>query len=107
VAGVDRIGRGDFGGADDGWNMQVTLRRRSRPDAHGLVGEPNVERARVDFGVHGDGLHAELAARAQDAERDLAAVRDENFSEHAYAFLMRKSFCPNSTALPFCAKHSM
>ena len=35
--------------------------------------------------VHGDGLDAELAAGAQDAQRDLAAVGDDDFVEHAVA----------------------
>ena len=51
-------------------------------DAHGLVGEAHVERARVGLGVDGDGLDAELAAGAQDAQRDLAAVGDEDLLEH-------------------------
>jgi hypothetical protein len=45
-------------------------------------------------------LDAELAARAQDAQRDLAAVGDEDLLRRRdQAFLMRKSFWPNSTAL--------
>ena len=52
-------------------------------------------------------LIAELAAGADDAQRDLAAVGDEDLlniarpgpARRAQAFLMRKSFCPNSTAL--------
>ena len=113
VARVDGVGGGDLGGADDGRDVEVALARRRGPDAHGLVGEAHVERARVDLGVDGDGLDAELAARAQDAQRDLAAVGDEDLLEHRaaaprlYAFLMRKSFCPNSTLLPFWAKISV
>ena len=34
--------------------------------------------------MHGDGLDAELAAGAQDAERDLAAIGDDDFVEHAW-----------------------
>ena len=83
--------------------------RVGRPDAHGLVGEAHVERARVGLGVHGHGADAELLASADDAQRDLTAVGDEDLLEHrppAQAFLTRKSFWPNSTALPFCAKIS-
>ncbi len=36
----------------------------------------------VGRGMHGDGLDAELAAGAQDAERDLAAIGDDDFVEH-------------------------
>src|SRR5258706_7104336 len=113
---MDRVGRGDLGGADDRGNMQVALRGRRRPDAPRLVGEAHVQRARVGLRVHGDRLDAELAARANDAQRDLAAIGDEDLLKHRatlrgkklggkfQAFLMRKSFWPNSTAFPFCAK---
>ena len=40
----------------------------------------------VDRGVHGDRLDAELAAGAQDAQRDLAAVGDDDFVEHGALF---------------------
>jgi hypothetical protein len=36
---------------------------------------------RVGLAVHEHGLDAQLAARADDAERDLAAVRDEDLIE--------------------------
>ena len=108
VARMDCVGAGDLGGADDRRNIQVTRRSGSRADAHRLVGEAHVQRAGVDVGVHGDRRDAELAAGADDAQRDLAAVRDEDLLERgggfantlarsAHAFLMRKSFCPNST----------
>ena len=111
VPRMNRIGAGDLGGGDDGWNMQVTARGRRGADAHRFVGEANVQRAGVGLGVHGDGRDAELAARADDAQRDLAAIRDEDLLEGrmgrarsgrpaphgrrrcvVHAFLMRKSF---------------
>ena len=126
VAGMDRVGAGDLGGADDRGDVKVAPGGGRGPDADRLVGEAHVQRARVGLGVHGDGRDAELAARADDAQRDLAAVRDEDLLERlleragerprpdahgaarrtgrgdrAHAFLMRKSFCPNSTDLPF------
>ena len=90
VARVDRVGAGDLGGGDDRRDVEVALRRAARADAHRLVGEAHVERARVGLGVHGDGADAELAARADDAQRDLAAVRDEDLLEQrALAQLLR------------------
>jgi hypothetical protein len=38
--------------------------------------------------VHGNGLDAKLAAGAQDAQRDLAAVGYENFFEHETLYLL-------------------
>jgi hypothetical protein len=39
------------------------------------------EAVRVGLAVHDDALDPELAARADDAQRDLAAVRDEDLIE--------------------------
>ena len=82
VARVDRVGAGDLGGGDQARNVEIRLARRRRADADVVVGEANVERLAIGLGVHGDRLHAELAAGADDAQRDLAAVGDEDFLEH-------------------------
>ena len=83
VAGMDRVGAGDLGGADDRRHVQVAVGAARRADADVLVGEPDVQRVLVGLGVDGDGLDAELAAGADDAQRDLAAVGDQDFLEHA------------------------
>ena len=73
-----------------------------RADAHGLVGEQHVLEVGVGGGMHGDGLDAELAAGAQDAQRDLAAVGDDDLVEHGLALTaMMNSGWPNSTGSPF------
>ena len=40
----------------------------------------------VGGGMHGDGLDAELAARAQNAQRDFAAIGDDYFFQHVMVF---------------------
>ena len=66
--------------------MRGILRYESRagggPDADVVVGEAHVQRLAVGLGVHGDRLDAELAAGADDAQRDLAAIGDQDFLEH-------------------------
>ena len=42
VAGMDRLGIGDLGGADDRRDVEVARRRWRRADAHRLVGELHV-----------------------------------------------------------------
>jgi hypothetical protein len=91
VAGVDRLDVGDLGRRDDRGDAQVRLAARRGPDADGLVGLPQVERVRVRLRVHGDGLDAELAAGADDALGDLAAVGDQDPPEHQAVF-----FTPSS-----------
>ena len=56
----------------------------------------HVQRVRVGLGVDGHGRDAELAAGADDAHGDLAAVGDEDLLEHraeAYQFASRYHAC--------------
>jgi hypothetical protein len=41
-----------------------------------------VERIPIAFGVDGDGRHAQLAAGADDANGDLAAIGDQNLLQN-------------------------
>src|SRR5881296_594263 len=54
------------------------------PDVDRLVGEPHRERIGIRLRVGDDGADAELAAGADDPQRDLAPVRDEDLMEHLY-----------------------
>ena len=82
VAGVDRLGPGDLAGRDDRGHRQVGLPRGRRADTDRLVGHAHVHRVRVGGGVHRDGRHPHLARGPDDAQRDLAAVGDEDLGEH-------------------------
>ena len=63
-------------------HVEVALGRRRRADADRLVGHGDVLEVAVDGGVHRDRRDAERVARAQDAQRDLAAVGDDDFVQH-------------------------
>ncbi len=82
VAGMDGDRVGHLGRADDGRHVQIALERGGRADADRFVGQQNVLEVAVGLGVHGDRLDAELAAGAQDAQRDLAPVGDQNLLDH-------------------------
>ena len=71
---VRHLGRGD-----DRRDVEVALRARRRTDADGLVRHAHVLEVAVDRRVHGDRLDAERVARAQDAQRDLSTVGDDDF----------------------------
>ena len=83
VAGMDGVGAGDLGGGDEARDLEVGVARRRGADADVVVGEADVQRLAVGLGVDGDRLDAELAAGANDAQRDLAAICDQDFLEHA------------------------
>ena len=63
-------------------DRQVGLGRRGRPDPDRLVGEAHVRRVGVGVGVDRDRADVELLERADDADRDLAAVGDQDGVEH-------------------------
>ena len=70
VARVDRVCSGRLRCAD------VLLGVEVRGDLDRLAGDARVQRSRVVRGGNRDGRDPELAAGAEDAHRDLAAVRD-------------------------------
>ena len=69
-------------GRKDPLLVQVALARGKGTDADGLVGQTQVQGLPVRLGIHGDRPDAELAAGADHADRDLAAVGDEDLIEH-------------------------
>ena len=73
------VGAGRARGVDQLVDAEVALGRRARPDVDGLIGVAHVPRAAIAVGIHGDRRDPELAAGADDAHGDLAAVGDEDF----------------------------
>jgi len=80
---VNRLGVGDFGRADQRRHVQVAQVGRRRADTDGLVGELHILGFLVGLGIDDDSFDAELAARALNPERDLAAIGNENFFKHS------------------------
>src|SRR5579864_9227671 len=84
IPGVDGVGARNLGRTDDRRHVEVAVEAPGRTDTHVLVGEPDMQRVLVRLGVHGDGLDAELAARADHPKGDLTAVRNQDLVEHAF-----------------------
>ena len=68
-------------GVDDHVGTEVALRRRPGADQVGLVRGLDVCASAVRVREDGDAADPELAERAEDADRDLTAVGDEDFVE--------------------------
>ena len=85
VAGMHGVGAGDLAGREQSGDVEIAVARGRRSDADALVGEPHMHGVGVGGGMHGNGRDAELLARAQHAQRDLAAVGYEDFFEHCFA----------------------
>ena len=82
VAGMDGVDAGDGRGRQDGRDVEIAVARRRRADADRFVGQPHMHGVAVGGRMHRHGLDAHLAAGAMDAERDLAAVGDQDLVEH-------------------------
>ena len=80
ITGVDGHRVGHLRRADDGGDLQVAVPRGRRAYADGLVGEEDVLEVVVRGGVHGDGLDAEFAAGAQDAQAISPRLAISSFS---------------------------
>ena len=82
VAGMQRVGAGDFRGADDRRHVQVAVAAARRANADVFIREADVQGVFVGLGIHGDGLDAQFATRENHAQRDLSTIGDEDFFEH-------------------------
>ena len=85
VAGVDGVRPARPRGVEHTVDAQVRLARGGRPDGQRLVGEPHVQGRPVLFREDGHRANPHLAAGADHAHRDLAAVGDEDLAERAHA----------------------
>ena len=81
---MNRFGAGATGRSEDPLDDEIALCRRAGADQERLVRDPRVERVAVGLGVDRDRADAELAQRAEDPDRDLAAIGHENFREERH-----------------------
>ncbi len=79
VARMDRIGAGAFRGIEDCSDVQIRFRGLRRADIDRLVGKLDSERFGVRLAVHLHRADTKFMRRANDADRDLAAVGYEEF----------------------------
>ncbi len=86
VAGVDGLGARRLGCRQHPGLIQIALARRRRADQDGLVGLTDVKRVRIGLGMDRDGAQAHAAGGAEDAAGDLAAIGDQDGSEHGARF---------------------
>src|ERR1039458_7352086 len=79
---MDGVDVRDLGRADHCRNVEITLRQLWRAYANRLIGKTYVQRIPVGLTVDRDGADAEFLARADDPQRNLAAICYQNFLEH-------------------------
>ena len=101
---MDRIRAGLASSGDDRLDVQVAISRVGWTDADVLVRAADMERVAVGVGVDGDTVQAELSARPDDAQRDLAAVSDQD-PAHRVQPLRTRSSWPTSTRSSFSTRN--
>jgi hypothetical protein len=74
ITWVDGLRVADLGRRNDGWHIQIALRRRRRAYANGLVRQLHIFGIAVGFGIDHHGLNTHLAASALHAQSDLPAI---------------------------------
>ena len=82
VARMDGLGAGALDRVEQPLDHEIALARRARAEQERLIGALDVRRVAVELRVDGDGRDPELLAGADDADRDLAAVGDQDLGEH-------------------------
>ena len=79
---MNRLGTGGARGANDGLDVEITLGRRRRTDAHSLVGLTHMTRGCIRVGINGNRADTHPAGSAEDAAGDLATVGHEEAADH-------------------------
>ena len=97
VARMDGVGAQRPGGLDQPLHDQIAVARRGRADPHRRVGAADMQGARIRIGKHRHRPDAHLAAGADDAAGDLAAVGDEQSADHRVTS-GRRGGCPAGAA---------
>jgi hypothetical protein len=82
VAGMDRVHPRVAGHRDHALDVEIALRRRGGAQPEGVVGVGQPRRVAVGGGVHRHAPHPQIAASAQHAQGDLAAVGHQHGVEH-------------------------
>jgi hypothetical protein len=82
VAGVDGARPGPQRSLNETFAAQITLPRRGRADAVGLVGVAHVRSLPVGLGEDSDCLQPQFPAGAQHPHCDFPSVSDQDFANH-------------------------
>src|SRR5262245_7641403 len=103
---MNRVSAGSPGGLDDLLDSQIRLLGRRRAEMNGLAGESDMRRISVSVGIDGDRLDSHRMTGAHHAQRDLAAIGDQNFAKrlcphlsstvrNTSALCTRRRLCPH------------
>jgi hypothetical protein len=96
---MERLGADPAGHVDYALRRQVGLVRTARAEQECLVGVSNVRRPAVILRIDGNRADSELAQRPKNADRDLAAIRDQNLREGHGRILSQELTLPDQLTI--------
>ena len=82
IAGMNRVGAGDFTGSQQCRNVEITVDGGRRADAYAFVGEANMHGVGIRGRVSGHGRDTEFFARALYAQGNFTAIGNQDLVEH-------------------------
>ena len=82
VARMNRVHVSNFGGADYGGNVEITLGQLRRSNADGFIGKTHMQRISVGIAVDRHRADAELLAGANDPQSDFTTIGNQDLFEH-------------------------
>jgi len=88
VARVDRLGAGLLRGRDDLVTDKIALAHRRWPDVHRRIRHAHMQRLGIRIGIDRDRADPKVARRPNDPARNLAAVGDEEGSDHGLPIVL-------------------
>ena len=83
IARMNRFGLGHFRRGDQCGHIQITLRRRRRPDTHSFVSQLHVFRFTIGLGVNHHGFNPHFTAGPLNPQSNFTSIGDENFFKHS------------------------
>src|SRR5271156_4068601 len=99
---MNRVHVGNFGGTDYLRNVEVAFAAARRADTNRFICKPDVQCVPIRFGIHRHRSNAKFPAGGEYAQRNFAAVCDQNFSEHfarsEEVYFSRCGWMPNSAS---------
>src|SRR5207247_10128031 len=102
VTRMNRIDIAYFSGAHDAIDFQITFRARWGANANRFIRQLDVERINIRFRVDREGANAKFSTSANDAQCNLAAIRDKDFFKHVLRQARRLPIpSPRRASLPY------
>jgi len=85
---MNRLGIGHFCSRNNGWHVEITQRRRSRPDTHRLFRQFDVLGISISFRINHHRLDAQFTAGALDTQSNFATIGNQNFFKHGLRLVL-------------------